>query len=223
MILAVDTSTQWIGISIYDGAQTLYEKTWRTYRRHTVELSPAVDQALKETEVELPSLCALAVALGPGSFTSLRIGLAVVKGLSLSLHLPVIGIPSLNITAYGQPLDDKLLICVLKAGRGRYAGQEYQPSTNGWVPQSDIFATTAIELEERITSPTLIRGEIDEKERKILQRRWRNTIVASPAENVRRPAHLAEIAWKRFLAKDTDDVIILEPIYLHTVANADPT
>jgi len=219
MILALDTSTQFMGISIYDGSQTLYEKVWKTNRRHTVELSPAINQALKEISVELKAISAIAVALGPGSFTSLRIGLAVAKGLSFALQIPIYGIPSLNITAYGQPPKELQMICVLKAGRNRYAVQAYVVKDEAWAPIDDMYTASANELEEQITSPTIIRGEIDLKDRKILQRRWRNALVASPAENVRRPAHLAEMAWKRFQAGELDDVIELEPIYVHTISN----
>lgn len=219
MILALDTSTQFMGISIYDGSQTLYEKVWKTNRRHTVELSPAINGALKEISVELKTINALAVALGPGSFTSLRIGLAVAKGLSFALQIPVFGIPSLAITAFGQPLKEHKMICVLKVGRGRYAAQTYAVDNGSWTAVDDIFTASANELEEQITSPTIIRGEIDQKDRQILQRRWRNALVASPADNVRRPAHLAEIAWERFQAGESDDVVALEPIYIHTIAN----
>ena len=88
MILALDTSTQWMGIALYQDAQILYEKVWKTNRRHTVELSPAIQSALQECGQQIGSLEAVAVALGPGSFTSLRIGLAVAKGLSLTLAHP---------------------------------------------------------------------------------------------------------------------------------------
>ena len=97
MILAIDTSTQWMGLALYDGSQILYEKVWRTNRRHTVELVPSIQNCFIETGLEMSALTAIAVALGPGSFTSMRIGLAVAKGLSLSLHIPVIGIPALDI------------------------------------------------------------------------------------------------------------------------------
>ena len=219
MILALDTSTQFMGISIFDGSQILYEKIWKTNRRHTVELSPAIEEAFKEVSLELNMIKALAVALGPGSFTSLRIGLAVAKGLSFALQIPVFGIPSLAITAFGQPLKEHQMICLLKAGRSRYAAQFYTVDNGSWTAVGDIFTASANELEEKITSPTIIRGEINQVDRQILQRRWRNALVTSPADNVRRPAHLAEIAWKRFEAGESDDVVALEPIYVHTIAN----
>ena len=99
MILAIDTSTQWMGIALLQDAQILYEKVWRTKRRHTVELAPAIQEAVQDCGLQIKELEAIGVALGPGSFTSLRIGLAVAKGLALTQRAPVIGIPSLDITA----------------------------------------------------------------------------------------------------------------------------
>ncbi|HUV15746.1 MAG TPA: tRNA (adenosine(37)-N6)-threonylcarbamoyltransferase complex dimerization subunit type 1 TsaB [Pelolinea sp.] len=217
MILAIDTSTQWMGLALFDGAQVLYEKIWRTSRRHTVELVPAIQSAFTETGIELSALKAVAVALGPGSFTSLRIGLAVAKGLCLSLRIPVIGVPSLDITAFGQPPQDKPMVCVLKAGRERFAACRYQMTENRWEADGDIFIATPQEIEDSITSSTIICGEIDINDRRTLDRRWRNALVAKPPDNLRRPSNLAQLAWQRLDAGDLDDTVLLAPIYLRTV------
>ena len=219
MILAIDTSTQWMGLALYDGSQILYEKVWRTNRRHTVELVPSIKNIFTETGLEMSALTAIAVALGPGSFTSMRIGLAVAKGLSLSLHIPVIGIPSLDISAYGQPVQDLTLFCVLMVGRGRFAVQEYCSNGKTWEAAGELQTLTPQELEERVISPTIICGEIDEENRRTLERRWRNALVSRPAANMRRPAHLAEIAWMRLAAGEVDDPVLLAPIYVHTLSS----
>lgn len=217
MILALDTSTQWMGIAIHQDAQILYEKVWRTNRRHTVELVPAIQNALNECSLQVSDLQAVAVALGPGSFTSLRIGLAVAKGLSLSLHIPVIGIPTLDITAACQPVQDKPMMAVLKAGRNRLAVCNYQAVEGNWTADGEIYAASAQELEEKITVPTLVCGEINEEDRHTLQRKWRNAIIADPAGNIRRPAKLAVLAAEKLAAGQSDDVVSLSPIYLHTI------
>jgi tRNA threonylcarbamoyladenosine biosynthesis protein TsaB len=217
MILAIDTSTQWMGLAIFNGWQVLYEKIWRTSRRHTVELVPAIKSALVETGLEIRSLISVGIALGPGSFTSLRIGLAVAKGLALSLRIPPVGIPSLDITANGLPLSDKPLLAMLKAGRDRLAVQRYHPVEGTWDPEGEIFMASSLELEETIISPTILAGEISQEDRRIFERRWRNALVASPAENSRRPSILAQLAWKRLENGQVDDTASLAPIYLHTL------
>ncbi|MFO7584161.1 MAG: tRNA (adenosine(37)-N6)-threonylcarbamoyltransferase complex dimerization subunit type 1 TsaB, partial [Anaerolineales bacterium] len=75
MLLALDTSTPQIGIALYDGARVLAEHLWVSKARHTVELAPAVAQMLQQTGTDISQVAAVGVAIGPGSFTSLRVGL----------------------------------------------------------------------------------------------------------------------------------------------------
>ena len=121
MLLAVDTSTAQVGLALYDGAQVIGEYAWRSSQRHTVELAPAISDLLTRCGVTMEDVRALGVALGPGSFTSLRVGLSLVKGLALSRHIPLIGIPTLDILAAAQPASKLPLVVAIQAGRGRFA------------------------------------------------------------------------------------------------------
>lgn len=221
MILAIDSSTQWIGIALFDGNLIQYEKIWKASRRHTVELSPAIAAAFQECAISAGVLKAVAVAIGPGSFTSLRIGLAVAKGFALSQHIPIIGVPSLEIYANAIPPQEKPLVCALRAGRGRLAAQFFRNEEGQWSSDGGLIVTTAEDLEESITKPTLICGELDAEEKKIISRRWRNAIIVDPPMNIRRPAVLAFMAAKRLEAGDVDDSASIAPIYLRTVKNID--
>lgn len=217
MILAIDTSTQWMGIALFDGSLIIYEKVWKTNRRHTVELAPAIESALLDTDTERKELQAVGVAIGPGSFTSLRIGLATAKGLCLSLHIPLLGIPSLDVTARGIPIQDIEMMCLLRAGRERLAVMKYTNNNGRWESVGELSVVSAYELEKSITSHTLICGEMNSDEKKILSRRWRNVEIADPPLNIRRPSILANIAYNRFTAGDFDDAASTAPIYLRTV------
>jgi len=219
MILAIDTSTQWMGIALLDDDQIIYEKTWKTNRRHTVELSPAIQAALRDTGTEVNRVDAVAVAIGPGSFTSLRIGLAAAKGFALALRIPIIGVPSLDVTAAGVPASENDLICLLRAGRGRYAAMRYQNVEGRWKKDGDYYLATAEEIEGQITSRTIVCGEMTPEEKQVLSRRWRNTILVDPPTNLRRPAILASIGSTRYENKDFDDSATIAPIYLRTVKN----
>ena len=99
MLLALDTSTRTVGVALYDGVQVLSELVWNSKDYHTVELAPAVAETLSKSGVAIEDLQALVVATGPGSFTGLRIGLALAKGIALVRHLPLIGIPTLDVLA----------------------------------------------------------------------------------------------------------------------------
>ena len=88
MLLAVDTSTQRVGIALYDGSQFLCEESWVSRQYHTVELANAVQTILSRAGISAANLKVLSVAVGPGSFTGLRIGMALVKGIAFSHQLP---------------------------------------------------------------------------------------------------------------------------------------
>ena len=215
MLLALDTSTRTIGVALYDGVQVLSESVWNSKDYHTVELAPAVAETLSKSGVAIEDLQALVVATGPGSFTGLRIGLALAKGIALVRHLPLIGIPTLDVLAAAQSLDDAPLAAVLRAGRGRLAVGWYEANKNAWLPVSEIEILTLEELAQRIQSPTHVCGELDEEERRLLGRKRKNVILASPAQSLRRPAYLAELGWHRWQNEDVDDPATLAPFYLH--------
>lgn len=217
MLLAVDTSTRRIGLALYDGTQVLGEMTWKTFNYHTVELAPALKNLFKCCGVTANDLEVLAVALGPGSFTSLRIGLSVVKGMALGLHISVIGIQTLDILAYSQPLREMPMAAVLRAGRGRLAVGWYRPVSGEWQAMGDVKVMTIEELKDQITETTLVCGELSAEERNKLRRKSKLVVLASPAKSLRRPSHLAELAWRRWEKEMVDEANSLSPIYLHIV------
>jgi len=215
MLLAVDTSTKQMGLALYDGTQVVGEFLWHSRHYHTVELAPAVADLLSRSGLKMDAIQALGVALGPGSFTSLRVGLAFVKGLALARHLPIVGMPTLDVVAAAQEMRDLPLAAVLQAGRGRLALVWYEAGETGWVSKGSPSVTTADELAESIHKPTIVCGELTVDERQRLARKRVNVLLASPSACVRRPAVLAELAWERWQAGAQDDAASLAPIYLH--------
>ena len=222
MLLAVDTSTTQLGLALYDGAQVIAEYAWRSGQRHTVELAPATAELLSRCNLKMSDVNVLAVALGPGSFTSLRVGLAFVKGLALARNIPVIGIPTLDILAYAQPLSTNPLAVAIQAGRGRYALGLYKRSSpvdkaseNRWRAQGQARVATLEELMAEAQSPLEMCGEFTDEIRLRLMSN-ENLHLASPVNSIRRPAMLAQLAWARWQNNDVDEAASLAPIYLHT-------
>jgi tRNA threonylcarbamoyladenosine biosynthesis protein TsaB len=141
---------------------------------------------------------------------------AVAKGLALSGHLPLIGIPTLDIVAESQPITPGIaLVAVLQAGRQRLAVGWYSTSDGQWQLNPPIQIMDAQELSRLIHEPTLVCGELNEEQQHTLARKYKNVILISPAHSVRRPALLAELAWKRWLAGEVDDPATLSPSYLN--------
>lgn len=224
MLLAVDTSTSQLGLALYDGASVLAELAWASRARHTVELAPALSGLLARTGHRIADLTALGVAIGPGSFTSLRVGLAFVKGLALARKLPLIGVPTLDVVVAAVPVQPLPLAAVIQAGRTRVAVGWYQAGESGWQAGGGVLSEskgpvgtmTVDELAESIHHPTLVVGELSAEERHRLARKRVNIHLVSPAQSVRRPGILAELAWIRFEAGKVDELASLTPIYLHT-------
>jgi tRNA threonylcarbamoyladenosine biosynthesis protein TsaB len=216
MLLAVDTSTTQIGLALYDvtQAQVIAEYAWRSGHRHTVELAPATAELLARCGLSMEDVQALGVALGPGSFTSLRVGLAFVKGLAIARHIPLIGIPTLDILAQAQPVSKLPLAVAIQAGRGRFALGWYKASRKGWQAQGDARVVTLEALLAEVQSPCLVCGEFPAEVRQQILNHEEARLV-SPAASVRRPAVLAELAWARWQNGDTDEEASLAPIYIH--------
>lgn len=219
MLLAIDTSTRTVGLALYDGVQVLSEMIWSSSNYHTVELAPAINQMLNRADISMRALSGIAIAIGPGSFTGIRIGLAVAKGLALARGKPIFGVPTLDILAAAQPAQDMRLAAVLRAGRARLAVGWYHREGDAWSSSGDAEILTARNLNARINEPTMICGELDEEERRLLARKWVNVVLCSPAQSVRRPSFLAELAWDRLQADRWDDPATLAPIYLRTHNN----
>ena len=214
MLLAVDTSTTQIGLALYDGAQVIGEFAWRSGQRHTTELAPAVSDLLTRCGSTMDDVRALGVALGPGSFTSLRVGLALVKGLALSKQIPLVGIPTFDILANAQPVSELPLAVAIQAGRSRFAVGWYKSSGKEWQAQGGGRIVTLEEIIVEVENPSIVCGEFSVEERQKLNDE--NIQLTSPALSIRRPAILAELAWARWQAGNVDDAASLAPIYLQT-------
>jgi tRNA threonylcarbamoyladenosine biosynthesis protein TsaB len=215
MLLAIDTSTQTIGIALYDDPVVIGELQWRSMHHHTVELTTSVELLMKRCGVKPADLDLLVVATGPGTFTGLRIGLAFAKGLALSLHIPIVGVPTFDALAAAQPLAEHPMAVLLPAGRGRLAMGWYEVKDSKWQSTSKPEVITPEDLSERIQGQTILCGELTAEDRQTLGRKWKNAILTSPASSTRHPSMLAEVGWARWQAGQRDDPVLLAPIYLH--------
>jgi tRNA threonylcarbamoyladenosine biosynthesis protein TsaB len=214
MILAIDTATEYASLALYQQDGLLTEETWYAGRNHTVELMPRIARALALAQLRVVDLTALAVTLGPGSFTGLRIGLSVAKGMALPHKLPVVGVPTLEVTAYPLRFFAEPIWAIAQAGRGRILAACYGPVEDEWQVLVEPHITNLEKLARQIDQPALCTGEIDTEAAQLLQRSsGRKVQVVSPAARLRRAGYLAELAAMRLEASHQDDPDALVLIY----------
>lgn len=219
MILAIDTATRWLGLALHDGTAVLAEVGWRCLNNHTIELTPGIQKMMQRANVSAADLDGIAVAIGPGSYTGLRIGLSVAKGLALANQTPLIGVPTLDIlaAAFG-PFPGQLML-VAEAGRTRVCVAAYEwQSGRGWqtdgAPTIESWESLLAPLEGRIT----FAGEITEPAVKQIKAADKTFQIALPATAVRRAGYLAQLGWERLQAGVVDDVQTVAPTYLRDPA-----
>lgn len=216
MLLAIDTATTIAGLALYDEEGLHVEQMWQTRGNHTVELMPYIVRACEQQGLAPNQLTAVAVSMGPGSFTGLRVGMSVAKGIALAQKIPIVGVSTLDATAYPHR-DLQVSVCaVLRAGRGRYAAALYGGSADRWRQSQDVLVSAG-QLAALLIEPTLICGEVDSSLADTLRvEAGERVVLASPARTVRRAGYLAELGWQRFRRGDVDNLVSLSPYYLKT-------
>lgn len=215
MILAIDTATRWTGLALYDGTAVLAEAGWRSLQNQTVELAPAIAQMLQRAGLAPSDLDGIAISIGPGSYTGLRVGLGVAKGLALANQTPLVGVPTLDVIAHGfGPLEEPLL-AVVEAGRSRVCAAVYAwQGRQGWQPQGAPVIESWQNLLPTIAGPMLFAGEISAAAAKQIRTASKAFRLASPAAATRRPACLAELGWLRLRKGAAANARTLAPLYL---------
>jgi len=219
MILAIDTATRWLGLALHDGTAVLAEMGWRCLNNHTIELTPNLQIMMRRANVSAVDLEGIAVAIGPGSYTGLRVGLAMAKGLALANQTPLLGISTLDILAASFGPFPGILWLVAEAGRTRICVAPYEwENGRGWqtseTPTIESWETFLPTLEGRVT----FAGEITAQAAKQIKAANRSFQIMPPATAVRRAGYLAELGWRRLRADDVDDAQTLAPIYLRDPA-----
>lgn len=215
LLLAMDTATEIASLALYDGRRVLAERSWPAGRRHTIELTPNVIDLLAQVRVSRRDIQALAVAQGPGSFTGLRIGMSMAKGLATALGIPIVAVPTLHILAYAhydQPLPIRP---VIQAGRGRLCYTTFRHVEGQWRQKGDYQLTRPEQLGKQVTERTLFCGELGRTAIAALEKNaGQMASIARPAASLRRAGYLAELAWDRWQEGEMAPIEALSPIYL---------
>ena len=215
MLLALDTSTAWASVALFDGRDVLAEETWRAQRRHGDELFPAIDRVLVSTRTAMSSVTRVAVATGPGSFTGLRVAIAAGQGIARGSGAAIVGISTLDVLAYPHAPSKQRTCPLLPAGRDQYYAAFYQERNRKWLRRSPLIVATLPEICRQIGTHTLFVGEIDaEAEAAIRDLLGPKALFAAPASRMRRAGYLAELGWKELEGRTQVKMSEIEPLYV---------
>jgi tRNA threonylcarbamoyladenosine biosynthesis protein TsaB len=145
-ILAIDTATAQVGVAIGDAGEVRGEIRLVGGRRHAEQLAPAIQSLVAWTGVRLDQLAAIAVGVGPGLFTGLRVGVTTAKVMAQALRIPVVAVPSLDLVAYPVRNSTRLVVAVLDARRREIFHSSYRPVPGGVQRVSDYAVAPPAEL-----------------------------------------------------------------------------
>ena len=210
-ILAIDTSTDQVGVALF-GTDVAISLTWSAGRRQTVSVLDQVDRTLALAGLRPNGVGAIAVANGPGMFTSLRVGLSLAKGLAHSLDLPVVAVSTLEVAAQPWLVTGQDVVALVSVGRGRVVWQRFAPNGSAMaMPRNSSLEELEATLLEG--GPALVTGELPATFAVGLAQAGDHLKVATGQH--RDPLLLAKLGADRIARQGPDDLVLLQPAYVH--------
>ena len=218
-ILSIDTSSQVSSVAVLSAERVAAEISMQGALTHSETLMPHIETALRMARVEKSELEGIAVSIGPGSFTGLRIGLASAKMMAYALHIPLIAVPTLEALAHHYICEGVRLVPMVDAQKGNVYAQEFVWRADGdALILQEIRSLAILPLTEVIAGlenaeqPVILLGDAMQKK----------TTLALPA-NVRlapiharmpRAACVGLAALTRIACGEMDDPVTAAPLYL---------
>lgn len=178
---------------------------------------PHIAKLLDMAQVAKSDLKGVAVSIGPGSFTGLRIGLSTAKTLAYALQIPVVGVPTLAAMAYGCPVPGVILAPMLDAQKGNvYQAlfEWHQGELKEIQPAIVTEVTAALESLSQQERPVIVMGESAVMYRDKIEQIGKNLILAAPHVVIQRASSVAGLGYKLIKQGVRHDVMGLEPLYI---------
>ena len=211
--VSFETSSKIFSLAVNKDGKVLRYRNLRSAQVLEDSILPALDKALDSAGIKFGQIDGFAIALGPGSFTSLRVGLATVKAFAMSTGKPVVGIPTLDIIARGVERGGCDEICVINdARRGNVYACIYGQSGR----KGDYMLSSLDELLNKVRGKTLFVGDALKLYRKDIEKAYKSKCLFADEKWWYPQAKImAGLAYERFRDHRYDDAAGLQPLYLY--------
>lgn len=216
LILGITTATQQVGCAVGGHEGVLASVHSARGKRHAETLAPSIDFLRRQARIDLHEISVVAIDVGPGLFTGLRVGIAAAKAMAHALRVPMIGISSLDLLAWPVRHTTREIVAVVDARRGEVFHARYRPTPGGLQRTS----------EPTVSAPEELRADLQASDTEYLlvgdgalrySSEWGDMVRAEVAEQyLAHPnaASLVQLAHARALREDFVQPWELEPLYL---------
>jgi len=216
ILLGIDTSTSCGSMALVDDRRVIAEWNLSHSKTHSERLLPGLVRMLEAADTPLERVDLIAVAVGPGSFTGLRIGLATAKALALGAGKPMVGVPTLDVLAENVVASPLLVCPALDARKGEvFAALYRKPAPGSSQRISPYLSVRPEQLLEEIQEPALFLGDGSLLYRERLQSLARHPILLAPLEcHSPRASTLCRLALEKYRAEGAADPADIRALYV---------
>ncbi|PLX31494.1 MAG: tRNA (adenosine(37)-N6)-threonylcarbamoyltransferase complex dimerization subunit type 1 TsaB [Ignavibacteria bacterium] len=215
MILGIETATSALSVALVEKGGILRSMRHDATNAHDELLAPLCRDILQEHGSTAGDLTGIAVSAGPGSFTGLRIGLAVAKGMALALDIPLALVPTLDSLAFAASravsveMHEELLVLLPSRKNEMYAAA-YEFARNSWTTRSPVSVLHTEEIEAAIKKCAYIAGYASADILDVAQREH-----VTPLENITADATYIALLGEEMLSRgEAADTDTCEPLYV---------
>lgn len=209
-ILAIETATEVCGVALTEAQALVAEYCLNRKNMHNEKLVQTIQQIAADADWPLSSLDCIAVSIGPGSFTGLRIGLSVVKGLAFALDLPVVAVNTLDALAVGNYFWRGQICSVIKAREGelyvaRYENEDrFRRISDYEIIETSNFSDLLKEQTLVVANPAALADLLHSS----------HAVFAPATASLASARYIAELGCEKFRTHETENIESLEPFYL---------
>lgn len=203
-ILAIESASVTASCAVIADGNLLGEYTLNHKKTHSEKLMPLIEELMKELELKIQDIDAIAISEGPGSYTGLRIGAAIAKSLAFAVDIPIAGVPTTKSLA-GNILDStKLIVPIMDAKAGRIYTGIYRWSQGALVEVRKQFPCNINELMDILNEydePVVFNGDGSVSYKDIIENKINRAAYFAPGNfNYLHASTLASLGYEMALS-----------------------